>query len=82
MYWEEEVLERRYKIIFDNTYLTTKEKLEMDSNYTLENLESLLECLYSNQGNDWLGRGEIYEVSIKAQIAACEVLLEEYRQKK
>lgn len=81
MILEQEILDKRYKVIFENTYITTKEKLDEDVAYTVSSLESLLACLYSNEGNDWLGRGEIYDVAVRAQIAACEVLLEEYKEK-
>lgn len=81
MILEQEILDRRYRVIFENTYMTTKEKLDTDEKYTVSSLESLLACLYSNEGNDLLGRGEIYDISVRAQIAACEVLLEEYKHK-
>lgn len=79
MFMMDKVLEARYEKIFDNTYLFTKKKIEEDPNYGIKDLEALLESLYTNEGNDWLGRGDLYDLSLKAQIAACELLLHEVR---
>jgi len=74
----DKIIEERYDKIFENTYLFTKKKLEDDSEYGVEQLKALLKGLYVNDGNDLLGRGELYDVSLNAQIAACESLLSEF----
>lgn len=79
MFMMEEVLNERYQKIFDNTYMFTKKKIEEDPSYGVNQLEALLESLYINEGNDLLGRGELYDLSIKAQIAACEILMQEIK---
>lgn len=75
----DEITEERYQNIFDNTYLFTKKKLEEDEDYNLTKLEALLASLYVAEGNDQLGRGELCDMSIGAQIGACELLLSEYK---
>ncbi|EJO5346316.1 hypothetical protein NRP93_000358 [Clostridium botulinum] len=72
--WEE----KKYDDTFEETYEFLKRSLEDDPNYTVENLKGFLETLYIQEGNDQLGRGEVRDISIYAQIAACETILTEY----
>ncbi|GKT29161.1 hypothetical protein ADUPG1_005178, partial [Aduncisulcus paluster] len=54
------------------------DQLENDPDYTYEHLLSFLESLYVHEGNDWYGRGELFQVKINAQIAAAECLKDEF----
>lgn len=73
--WEE----LHFNKIFEETYNSLKFAIENSSNYTVENLKGLLQNLYVQQGNNQLGRGEAMDISINAQVAACEALLAEYK---
>lgn len=75
----EEIEEKKYDIVFNNAYRDIMETIENDPNYTIENLESFLQNLYVVEGNDWLGRGERQDLVTSATIAACEVILYEWK---
>ena len=72
--WEE----IKYDSVFTETYESLKYSLDNDENYSVSNLKDYLESLYVQQGNDWLGRGEVRDIDLNARISACEVLLSEY----
>ncbi|QGU94289.1 hypothetical protein GOM49_03405 [Clostridium bovifaecis] len=75
--WEE----MHFNKIFEETYNSLKYAVDNSCNYTIENLKGLLQNLYVQQGNNQLGRGEAMDISVDAQIAACETLLAEYKGK-
>ncbi len=65
--------------LFDDTYECVYEgliyKKEHDEGFTIEYLKGLLQSLYTEHGNDWIGKGEIKEITEAATIAACETVL-------
>ena len=74
----EEHLEIRFNEAYDKIYYSVKDQLQNDPKYTFEHLEAFLDSLYVNEGNDWYGRGELFQVKINAQIAAAEALKDEF----
>ena len=74
----EEHLETLFNEEYDKVYYSTKDQLENDPKYTYAHLKVFLESLYNNEGNDWYGRGELFQVKINAQIAATECLRDEF----
>lgn len=74
--------DKKYDEIFNSIYKSLSEQKENDPSYTIEHLENFLESLYFNEGNNWAGRGVEKDVSDSATIAACEVLLCEWREEK
>lgn len=71
--------QEKYDIIFENAYNDFITTMKDDPNYTIENLEALLDSLYVVQGNDQLGRGSRHDISINATISAAETVLYEWR---
>lgn len=71
--------ELHFNKIFEETYTSLKYSIENSQDYSSEQLKGFLQNLYMNQGNNQLGRGEAMDISIDAQIAACEALLAEYK---
>ncbi|WP_425446341.1 hypothetical protein [Dethiothermospora halolimnae] len=76
----EEFKKEKYNTTFDNVYSNLNYQRNNDPKYTIEKLEALLESLYTSQGNDWIGKGEIKEVTNNATIAACEQVLAEWKE--
>ncbi|MTI65787.1 MAG: hypothetical protein FH753_04215 [Firmicutes bacterium] len=74
----DEILEEKYNDTFKKVYTDLKYQKESDDTYTIDKLKALLESLYINEGNDWLGRGDIKDTVNKATIAACQKLLAEW----
>lgn len=72
--------DKKYKETFNAIYKSLCEQKENDPSYKIEHLEKFLECLYFNEGNNWVGRGDEKDVSDSATIAACELLLCEWRE--
>ena len=74
--------EQKYKEVFDSVYKFLKMKEEPDLDTNIEYLENYLEDMYNLEGQDWLGRSEGREISIGASIAACQVLINELKEKR
>jgi hypothetical protein len=70
--WREET----YRQIFEETCKSLEAGLR-DNHLTRAELERLLEAMYVDEGNDWLGRGALQEVTQSATIAAHEHVLAE-----
>lgn len=76
-------MEERYRFIFDNTFEETRAHLlgrRLQGQFGVEELQSLLESTYVNQGLDWVGRGELFRIRQEATIAAMELTLAEWQQ--
>ncbi len=70
--WREETCQQ----IFDETCRSLEAGLR-DNRLTRADLERLLEAIYVDQGNDWLGRGALQDITQSATIAAYEHVLAE-----
>ncbi len=72
--------ERLFEETFDNVYGNMRHRRENDPRFTKRELEGIIQGLYIQHGNDWEGRGEIRDIINEATIAACELVLSEWRQ--
>lgn len=68
-----------YNERFELVYNELVYQKEHDKNYTIEQMENLLQSLYDNEGNNWTGRGDLRDMKQSATIAACEAVLAEWR---
>jgi hypothetical protein len=61
---------------YDETYAETLRSLERrraeDPSFTLEDARGVLSHLYVNDGNNWVGRGELQDIILRAIIDAHE----------
>jgi hypothetical protein len=73
--WEE----RKYREVYDTVYATTRYRIKVDPNFTIQDLERLLATLYVNEGNDQLGRGVVGDIVSSATIAAHQQVLLEWK---
>ncbi|MGC9399577.1 MAG: hypothetical protein ACP5HM_10635 [Anaerolineae bacterium] len=76
-HWEEQ----RYARVFDATCRYV-ERRRAEFGFNIADLEALLDNAYQRQGNDWLGRGEVYHLDQAAEIAAYESILARWRKEK
>jgi hypothetical protein len=65
---------------YDETYAETlgslKRRRVEDSAFTLEDARRMLENMYVNDGNNWVGRGELQDIILRAIIDAHEGFIE------
>lgn len=67
---------------YDETWHTTiaslrRRRLE-DPTFSLDDTRGILRHLYIQEGNDWVGRGELQDIKVQATIAAHESFLAEW----
>lgn len=75
-----DIKEQNYNETFWTSLEQIRRKREKDPSFRPEDLQRLIETELVNQGNDWVGRGELYHITQKARIAAYEIALEEWVQ--
>lgn len=75
----EDFEKRKYQEVLDEMYRHIAERRRSDTRLTQEWLEGELKSLYTDQGNDWLGRGLVSRIDAEATIAAYEKALAEWR---
>lgn len=78
----EAILERKYKDTFEEEIRGLERRRAYDPNLTIEYLEGTLKSLYVFEGNDWEGRGAVLDEVIRAQIAAYETFIENWKKEK
>ncbi|MDR1363677.1 MAG: hypothetical protein LBJ35_06470 [Spirochaetaceae bacterium] len=61
-----------YKKTFDDEIRGLERRCASDVNCTSGDLEAMLGHLYKMEGADWLGRGEVQNITLSATIAAYE----------
>ncbi|MDR3356589.1 MAG: hypothetical protein LBO04_05305 [Spirochaetaceae bacterium] len=61
-----------YQKTFDDEYRGLERRRAADKNCGADDLTAMLRRLYEMEGSDWLGRGEVQNVTIAATIAAYE----------
>lgn len=68
---------------YDETFASTVRGLERrrrkDQDFTLADAEGVLKHLYIQDGNDWIGRGELQDAILAATIAAYESVITDWR---
>jgi len=74
--WDE-LLNRKYEDVYTSTYDGLIERLERDAGFTLDDVRGFLVDAYVYYGNDWIGRGCIFDTRQSATIAAYEAVLAE-----
>jgi len=66
---------------YDETYTETLRSLQRrqfdDPTFTLDDAKGQLKHLYINDGNNWVGRGELQDIIVQAMIDAYERYISE-----
>jgi hypothetical protein len=61
-----------YQKTFDDEYRGLERRRASDENCGANELSGMLKYLYEMEGADWLGRGEVQNITLAATIAAYE----------
>lgn len=78
----EEIIDKKFETVFESMYKDLNNKLENDPDFGIDELKALLNSLYVDEGNDWLGRGDLKSAATNATICACESILAEYEERR
>jgi len=70
-----------YKDAFETEVRGLERRCANDPSCTLDQLKGTLKNLYVFQGNNWDGRGQVYELGLSATIAAYEFFISELEKK-
>ncbi len=76
----QDIRDQKYTETFEATVAQITMRRRVDKNFTLHELQKLLETAYINQGNEWGGKGSLQEIVQEATIAAYEFLLAEWQE--
>lgn len=71
--------EQKEEEIFEGTLKSLETRRRKDPHYTLQSAQAELDHFYIQDGNNWLGRGELGDVIMSATIAAYEHFIFEWR---
>lgn len=71
--------ETAYRDTFEKEITGIRRRLALDPGCTVADLEGTLKGLYTIDGQDWLGRGEVQSINLAAAIAAYEAVIEELK---
>jgi hypothetical protein len=71
----QKVLQRRYDEVFDALYYYLENKRRTDPNFTPAHVRGFLKDAYVRLGNNWTGKGTLFETTQNATIAAYETFL-------
>lgn len=67
-----------YRETFDAVLASLVKRREVDPGFSLDDARGTLTHLYVTEGNDWLGRGDLQDAKLAAQIAAHEVFIQDW----
>ena len=70
-----DIYDEKFREVFEETVDFLEERRANNPSFTLESLENYLKNLYVQQGNDWDGRGELFNAVQSATIAAHESVM-------
>jgi hypothetical protein len=75
----DELQERKYIQVFEDACHFVARQRYANPNFSIIDLERLLDAAYTRAGNDWVGRGTVADIVNAATIAAYEHTLAEWR---
>ncbi|WP_010261014.1 hypothetical protein [Treponema primitia] len=67
-----------YTKTFDQEVLGLERRRAVDPSCTIADVDGILQGLYVQDGADWLGRGEVGDITMAATIAAYEHIIAEW----
>lgn len=69
----------KYDEVFRSTLRGLEKRRRNDAEFALGDAEGVLKHLYIQDGNDWIGRGELQDQILAATIAAYEQLVTDWK---
>ena len=76
----DDLLQQVYDEAFDDAYTSFVMRRQRDPLFTRDFLQGLLNSMYVQQGNNWVGRGQTKETAHNALIAAAELVYSQWDQ--
>ena len=70
--------EKAYDDAYSKTLVSLARKRSEDAAYSLDDARGVLKHLYIQDGNDWVGRGELQDIVMQATIDAYERFIAEW----
>ena len=77
---DQEQREKKYNEVFEAMYRYVEQRRRDDPAFNITRLEDMLNAAYFRQGDDWLGKGVLYEIKMAATVAAYESYLAVWRE--
>jgi hypothetical protein len=77
---DQELREKKYNEVFEAMYRYLEQRRRDDPAFNIARLEDMLNAAYFRQGDDWLGKGVLYEIKMAATVAAYESYLAVWRE--
>jgi hypothetical protein len=71
--------DKKYEETLEEELRFLRRRREAEPGCTVEDLEGILRGLYRMEGADWVGRGEVQNISLAATIAAYERVIAEWK---
>jgi hypothetical protein len=69
----------KYDEVFAGTHRGLERRRMNDACFSIGDAEGVLKHLYIQDGNDWIGRGELQDTILSATIAAYESFIAEWK---
>ena len=69
----------KYDEIFEQELRGLQRRRNYDSHCSIEDLEGVLNALYTMDGADWYGRGDVQDIIMAATIAAYEHFISQWK---
>jgi hypothetical protein len=82
MQYPSEWQQRKYDEVFDSIRMHVRRRRAEDPQFTIDTLMRLLETEYLSEGDDWIGRGSVQNITHAATVAAYEAALAEWQQER
>lgn len=67
--------ETKFEEVYDQEVRGLERRKKHDPSFGPDDIRAILKHLYFMEGSDWVGRGELHDISIQATIAAHEEVL-------
>ncbi len=71
-------LQKIYDETFEAVYNELLNRKKTDKDFTVSDIEGLLDSYYANEGNNWVGQSEVRLTKQSATVAAYEKILFEW----
>lgn len=71
-----EWIESKYDETYAETLSSLRRRRSDDPDFTLDDAKGVLRHLYVNDGNNWIGRGELQDTILQATIDAYEAFID------